>query len=189
MIYERYHTRAMADFSGLARIMPVWAFFMVFFTMSSVALPGLNGFVSEFLCLAGTFWSGQEIAGIAHPGPLGPWYAAVAGLGMILAAIYLLYLLGRIVWGPLHYPQEEHDHHPHGPRLPRDLTAREILVLTPIAIVCLALGVRPGLILDPIDQPIREVLANVHDSSTDRAWLAEAPAADSTPIVAEVSRD
>ena len=59
MIYERYHTRSMKELGGLGSRMPVWATFMVFFTMASVGLPGLNGFVSEFLCIFGTFQAGH----------------------------------------------------------------------------------------------------------------------------------
>src|SRR5690606_10576798 len=80
-MYERYHTRDMDAFGGLAARMPVWATFMVFFSMASVGLPGLNGFVSEFLCLIGTFQSSTDLATPANPGatfgPLGPWFAAV----------------------------------------------------------------------------------------------------------------
>ena len=69
MIYERYHTRSMKELGGLAAKMPVWATFMVFFTMASVGLPGLNGFVSEFLCLLGAFQAGT--ADKPSPGAFG----------------------------------------------------------------------------------------------------------------------
>ena len=67
MIYERYHTRDIDQLSGLARVMPIWAFFMILFTLSSIGLPGLNGFVSEFLTILGAFTSGH--LGIVE----GPW--------------------------------------------------------------------------------------------------------------------
>ena len=98
MIYERYHTRDMNRMSGLAKKMPIWAFFFVFFTLSSVGLPGLNGFVSELLCLVGAFVATPDNP--THPGVLGPWYALFAGTGMILAAMYLLIMLGKVVFGP-----------------------------------------------------------------------------------------
>ena len=79
--------------------MPVWASFMVLFTLASIGLPGLNGFVGEFLCLGGTFISEHD-GQSGYPGVLGPWYAVVAGLGLIFAAMYLLILLGKLVWGP-----------------------------------------------------------------------------------------
>ena len=146
MIYDRYHTRSMQQLSGLAREMPVWAFFMVFFTMASVGLPGLNGFVSEFMCLVGTFQSGS-VGAAGVPGTLGPWYAAVAGVGMIFAAIYLLYMVGKVVFGPLA------DLHRHPP-LPRDLTKREIAILTPIAVACLIIGLYPWPLLHSMEGPI-----------------------------------
>lgn len=93
MVYERYHTRDMAQLGGLAAKMPVWATFMVFFVMASVGLPGLNGFISEFMCLLvrsspSDGWAGGTwglVAAVADrmpvltPGLLGPWYAAIAG--------------------------------------------------------------------------------------------------------------
>jgi NADH-quinone oxidoreductase subunit M len=155
MIYERYHTRDMEQMSGLARKMPVWAFFMVFFIMSSVGLPGLNGFISEFLCLVAAFGATPE--SMPYPGMLGPWYAAIAGTGMILAAMYLLILAGKIVFGPFREPASGHDDHGEG--LPADLTAREICVLAPLAVLCLALGVYPKPLTDAMEKPIENTLA------------------------------
>jgi len=163
MIYERYHTRAMDDYSGMARRMPIWATFTIFFILASVGLPGLNGFIGEFLSLVGAFVSGQVVDGVMQPGSLGPWYAAFAGFGMILAAIYLLYLAGRVIWGPVKVPvyhgdESGGDSH-HGVKLPRDLSGREILVLAPIAVACVVLGVKPGVILAPLNEPIEQTVA------------------------------
>ena len=159
MIYERYHTRDMDEIGGLARVMPVWGFFMVFFTLASVGLPGLNGFVSEFLCLIGTFASTPDAAN-GYPGVLGPWYAAFAGVGMILAAMYLLIMLGKVVFGPVKEPKHDahsHDHDEH--HLPRDLNLREIGVLAPLAVLCLVLGFYPKPITDAIEGSIEHTLA------------------------------
>lgn len=151
MIYERFHTREMAAMSGLAKTMPVWAFFMVFFVMASVGLPGLNGFVGEFMTLMGTFTSTAV---------LGPWFAAVAGVGMIFAAIYLLYLTGRIVWGEPVTPHVDaawtrpDDHH----RV-RDLTGREVAVLTPLAVMCLVLGLFPQPLIRSLEGPVGTMVA------------------------------
>ncbi|MEM1424596.1 MAG: NADH-quinone oxidoreductase subunit M, partial [Planctomycetota bacterium] len=137
MMYERYHTRSLQEIGGLAAKMPVWAFFMVYFTMASVGLPGLNGFVSEFMCLMGAAQSGSDAIGFGGTrGNLGLWHAAIAGTGMIVAAIYLLAMVGKSCFGPLKEPTG-HEHH--GP-LPVDLSVREITVLTPLAIACLVLG-------------------------------------------------
>jgi NADH-quinone oxidoreductase subunit M len=175
MIYERFHTRDMKQLGGLAARMPVWATFMVFFAMASVGLPGLNGFVSEFLCLLGAFqasgawgsglWGtlGASVPG-ATGGSIGPWFAAIAGVGMIIAAMYLLYMVGKVVWGPLVLPagHESHGHghandHGHSPGhsvLPRDLGAREIGVLIPLAVLCIALGVYPKPVTRILEAPI-----------------------------------
>ncbi|MFM9997074.1 MAG: NuoM family protein [Phycisphaerales bacterium] len=169
MIYERYHTRSMKELGGLAAKMPVWATFMVFFTLASVGLPGLNGFVGEFLCLLGAFQAGGELWwGDAHvggtPGRLGPWYAAVAGTGMIVAAIYLLYMVGKVVFGPLVEPHAHHDEaHADGakPGLPADLNAREIGILAMLAVPCIVLGLYPAPALDAIHAPVMETVRTV----------------------------
>lgn len=160
MMYERYHTRSMDEIGGLARIMPVWATFMVFFTMASVGLPGLNGFVSEFFCLMGAYQSGASWGVGGSTGPLGPWYAAIAGVGMIIAAMYLLYMLGKVVFGPPKEPAGHghgHSHDAHG-ALPKDLTPREIGVLAPLAILCVALGVYPTPVLRALEVPVLQTI-------------------------------
>lgn len=154
-MYERYHTRSMDELGGLAKKMPIWGFFMGFFVMASVGLPGLNGFVSEFMCLLGTFQSGQINNGVGGSfGPLGFWFAAIAGTGMIVAAIYLLYMMGVVVFGPLKEPD---GHHHHGP-LPVDLGAREVLILTPLAVVCVVLGLYPAPVIKALEAPLQETI-------------------------------
>ena len=190
MIYERYHTRSMKELGGLAARMPVWSTFMVFFVMASVGLPGLNGFISEFLCLLGAFqasdawgsalWAttgglaGGEVPG-ATSGTLGPWYAAIAGTGMIVAAMYLLYMTGKIVWGPLKEPHahgHSHGHghghghadaHAHASVLPTDLNGREIGILIPLALLCLVLGVYPKPVMQLINAPIAETVRTIDE--------------------------
>ncbi len=171
MMYERYHTRDMEQIGGLAKKMPVWSTFMVFFVLASVGLPGLNGFVSEIMCLVGTFQSDDiaQRAGLgATPGRLGPWYAAIAGVGMIIAAMYLLIMLGKVVWGTLREPR---DHHPH-PVLPTDLNTREIAILSPLAILCVALGLFPTPILKAIEAPVRNTVEMVWTASGNADVLA-----------------
>lgn len=183
MIYERYHTRSMKELGGLAKRMPIWATFMVFFVMASVGLPGLNGFVSEFLCLLGAFqassawgsglWNSLGVQVGATPGDLGPWVAAVAGIGMIVAAMYLLYMVGKVVWGPLVEPKGHasqgdghgHDHaadshaEPAHGVLPTDLCTREIAILVPIAVLCLGLGLYPKPVLDALQGPVSRTVS------------------------------
>lgn len=171
-MYERYHTRSMRELGGLAAKMPVWATFMVFFTMASVGLPGLNGFVSEFLCMLGTFqadsgWGDAEgVMPGATWGVLGPWFAAFAATGVIVAAMYLLYMVGRMCFGPLVEPpaHDEHDEHHEG-ALPRDLTAREIGVLLPLAALCLYLGLQPSPLMRSIASPINSTVQLVRGAS------------------------
>jgi NADH-quinone oxidoreductase subunit M len=186
MIYERYHTKDMDQLGGLFKRMPVWSFFMVFFTLASLGLPGLNGFIGEFLCLMGAY-TAEPGAMTGYPGLLGPWWALVAGLGLVLAAMYLLIMLGKLVWGPLREPNAHghgnahghahghahahgHGHgdghgadHGHGAAhasdLPADLNAREIGILVPLAVLCLAIGFYPKPMLDAISPSVDKVLA------------------------------
>lgn len=181
MMYERYHTRSMDEVGGLARVMPVWATFTVFFTMASVGLPGLNGFISEFFCLLGAYQSGALWGVGGGAGPLGPWYAAIAGVGMIIAAMYLLYMLGKVVFGPLKEPPG-HGHHDHGQGgagdahhgLPKDLTAREIGVLAPLAALCILLGVFPTPALRALETPVKQAVAPAHAAFEARPATAPA---------------
>ena len=159
MVYERYHTREMSELNGLAKVMPIWATFMVFFAMASVGLPGLNGFVGEFLTLLGSFNSVL----------MGPAYAAVAGLGLIFGAIYILYMVGKVVWGPLKLPAEYADH-------VTDLNPREISILVILAVPCLYLGLYPAPMLKTLDAPamaiVQRVGANLPDDHAKPIYVA-----------------
>lgn len=161
MMYERYHTRDMNEVGGLASKMPVWSCFMVFFAMASVGLPGLNGFPSELLCLLGTFQSDPGLIAAGDPGAaggtLGIWYAVFAGSGMVIAAMYLLYMVGRICFGELREPKDHHDHEV----LPTDLNTREIGLLIPLAAGCLLFGLYPKILTDAIDAPVAQAVAQV----------------------------
>jgi NADH-quinone oxidoreductase subunit M len=149
-IYERYHTRDINAIGGLARRMPWMAFFLVFFTLSSIGLPGLNGFIGEFLVLLGTATSATD-SPIDGVGPLGYAYAIPAAIGIILGAVYMLWMCQRVLFGPLKEPA-------HTPDLSRglttDLTRREIAILAPIAIVCIWLGVYPKPMLNTLEPAI-----------------------------------
>lgn len=145
-IYERYHTREFDKLGGLATRMPVAAFFLIIFTLSSIGLPGLNGFVGEFLVLLGAATSNQMMDGLSA-GPLSFSYAAVAAVGIILGAVYMLYMCGRVLFGPLVEPAHTPDTS-HG--LGHDLTRREVGILAPIALACVLLGVYPKPMLSSI---------------------------------------
>jgi len=173
MIYERYHTRSMEELGGLAKRMPVWAFFMVFFTLASVGLPGLNGFVSEFMCLLGAFQSGAAGVGPGGTtGPLGPWFGGIAATGMIIAAIYLLYMVGVIVFGPLREPEAHGGHADDEHALPKDLTAREIGILAPLAALCLFLGVYPAPVLRSLEAPVAMTIAGLDEAARAQTAIA-----------------
>jgi NADH:ubiquinone oxidoreductase subunit 5 (subunit L)/multisubunit Na+/H+ antiporter MnhA subunit len=133
--------------------MPWMAFFLVFFTLSSIGLPGLNGFIGEILVLLGTAASQHETGG------LGLKYAVVAASGIVLGAIYMLYMAGRVLFGPLVEP-------PHTPDtaagLSPDLTFREIGILTPLALLCVWIGVYPSHLLSSIQPALQnQVIARV----------------------------
>lgn len=153
MIYERFHTREMRQYGGFAKVMPIWSFFMVFFCMASVGLPGLNGFVGEFLTLMGAFTSSDT---------LGPAFAVPAGVGMIIGAIYILYMVGKVIFGPVKIPSHGHGHgdaHGHDSHHVKDLSPREITTLVPLAVGCLVLGLFPNLILTTLDAPVTKIVA------------------------------
>lgn len=164
-MYERYHTRDMNTVGGLASKMPVWATFMVFFAMASVGLPGLNGFPSELLCLISAFQSDAAWSAAGEPGAwgssLGPWFAVFAGTGMVIAAMYLLIMVGKICFGPLREPA---DHHPHDV-LPTDLNLREIATLTPLAIGCVLFGLQPTILLDAVSEPVNNTVRLVENAN------------------------
>jgi NADH-quinone oxidoreductase subunit M len=183
MIYDRYHTRDINQLSGLARRMPIMAFFFVFFTLASIGLPGLNGFVSEFLTILGAFTSPY----------LGIGFGAFAALGIILGAVYMLHMVARVIFGPLKTPEV---HGEHGDsRLPTDIGRREIAILVPLALVVAYLGVYPSGVLrsmnDPFDrmrQPISTVESRLaHETPTltlplsTRGGEVEAPAVNGKP--------
>ena len=163
MIYDRYHTRDINELSGLARRMPILAFFFVFFVLASIGLPGLNGFWSEFLTILGAFTS-------VH---LGPWFGTFAALGIILGAIYMLHMTARVIWGPLKVPVVEgHGHGQPEPNVghsadaahPGDISLREISVLVPIAIAIVILGVKPGVVSDRMLGPVQQIRRPLTDA-------------------------
>lgn len=125
MIYDRRHSRQIEDFGGITTIMPVFAVMFMLATFASIGLPGLNGFVGEFLILMGAFTS-DSIGNI--------WFAIVATTGVILAAIYMLWMFRRVMFGPV--LKEEN-------KKLTDLNAREIGLLIPVMFFIIWIGIRP----------------------------------------------
>ena len=137
MIYERYHTREMSDLGGLAHALPRTAIAMVFISMASIGLPGLNGFVGEFLSLAGMFRAN-------------PLYSALGTTGVILGAWYLLNAVRLVFFGDLKVPKQ-HD----GDPPVRDMNGREFIALAPLAVLCLWIGLRPAPLVNLIEPDLK----------------------------------
>ncbi len=143
IIYERRHTRMIAEFGGLAHAMPCFAAVFLLVTLASIGLPGLCGFTGEFLILFGTFGSGL----LPHARLL----TALAATGVVLGAIYMLWMYQRVFLGKL------------GERnrgLP-DLSLREWAVLLPILVMIVALGVHPAPLLERLEPSLERILAPV----------------------------
>ena len=141
MLYERYHTRQIADYGGLAKRLPWMTFFMVLFTFSSIGLPGTNGFAGEFLILIGMFQRGW-----ANPSLLP--IAVLSVLGVVLGAWYMLSLVRRVFFGPLREPHN-HDKRIDGQAGPvSDLNVREIAALLPLVVFVFWIGLYPKFFLD-----------------------------------------
>jgi NADH-quinone oxidoreductase subunit M len=167
MLYERRHTRMIADFGGVARPMPVFAFFFGLVTMSSIGLPMLNGFVGEFLILIGAF--------LAHP-----WMAVAATSGVVLAAAYMLWMFRRVMFGPVE--NEEN-------RKLIDLDLREKLVLVAIVIPIVWIGIYPEPFLRRIEPSVIELIEHVERGSAEgSADLATRRLARSEPALGHGDR-
>jgi NADH-quinone oxidoreductase subunit M len=136
MIYERRHTRLISEFGGLSRVMPVFAIFFMIVTLSSIGLPGTNGFVGEFLILLGAFQ-----ANVA--------YGVLATTGVVLGAAYMLWMFQRVMFGKVTHPENE--------KL-KDLSPREITVLVPMVIMIFLMGIYPKLFFSKMDVTVEKFL-------------------------------
>jgi NADH-quinone oxidoreductase subunit M len=159
MIYERYHTRRIADLGGLSRRLPVLGFFMLVLTLSSIGLPGLNGFVGEFLLLLGMFQRGW-----AETAPFYAWqYRVIAVLavsGVVLGAWYMLWMVQRVFYGPLKEPKTN------GPReLVRDLCLREIFALSSLLIFIVWIGLQPRFFLDRMSPTLKNLTSGMIEAA------------------------
>lgn len=140
MMYERRHTRLMSDYGGIARSVPILTFFMVFSVLASAGLPGLNGFVGEFMILIGSFKSSVLDS---------PMLVVVATTGVILAAVYLLWMIYSTFWGTV--DNEENEAMP-------DLNAREIGLLVPLVALMIILGFAPNPFLKKSEPAVKSLL-------------------------------
>jgi len=150
MIYERRHTRLIAEFGGLANRMPVYAGVFLFVTLSSIGLPGLNGFVGEFLVLLGTF-------GVR------PGFATFAATGVILSAVYMLWMFQRVIWGEIANPHNE---------TLLDINGRERLTLVPLVILIVWMGMYSNHFLRPMDASIAKLMSRMDHANTETVRTA-----------------
>jgi NADH-quinone oxidoreductase subunit M len=139
VLYDRLHSREIATYGGVIKVMPVFAFFIVFFAMANAGLPGTSGFVGEFLVILGTF-------------SVNGWYAAVAALTLIVGAAYTLWMVKRVVFGPIQNPQVAEM---------EDLDRREFGMLLFVATGVLLIGVWPAPLLEIMAASVDQLLAHV----------------------------
>ncbi|MBT6348001.1 MAG: NADH-quinone oxidoreductase subunit M [Proteobacteria bacterium] len=139
VLYDRLHSREIATYGGVIKVMPVFAFFIVFFAMANAGLPGTSGFVGEFLVILGTF-------------SVNGWYAAVAALTLIVGAAYTLWMVKRVVFGPIQNPQVAEM---------EDLDRREFGMLLFVAAGVLLIGVWPAPLLEIMAASVDQLLAHV----------------------------
>ncbi len=158
MLYERRHTRMIADFGGISKVMPVLAACFMIVTLSSIGLPGTNGFVGEFLILLGAFQTNTV-------------YGVLAASGVILGAAYMLWMFQRVMFGRITHPENE--------KL-KDLHGREVITLLPMIALIFLMGIYPKLFFTKMDASVEKFL---NDVKTKIERKVEAPA---PKVVAEV---
>jgi NADH-quinone oxidoreductase subunit M len=151
VVYERRHTRLLADYGGLGKTMPVYTTFFIIAVLSSVGLPGLNGFVGEFLILAGTFQT--------HPTA-----AIIAATGVILAAIYLLWLVQKVFFGPI--TNDENRNVP-------DIAWNEIAAMIPLVVFMVWIGVHPTTFLKKMEPSVQHLMTQIGGESGNKMMVAE----------------
>jgi NADH-quinone oxidoreductase subunit M len=167
MMYERFHTREIRQLGGLSRRMPWLAFFMMLFTFSSIGLPGLNGFVGEFMILLAAFQRAWTEAPAGWESPLRV-AAVLAAVGVVLGAWYMLWLYQRVFFGTVREPRDASAH-----GRPHDLSWREILALAPLAVLVVWIGLQPKLFLDRMAPTLDRVASVVQQPLHARVVVAE----------------
>jgi NADH-quinone oxidoreductase subunit M len=151
MIYERRHTRMIADFGGLSTPMPIYAAIFMIVTLSSIGLPGLNGFVGEFLILLGAF-------------KVNKIYATIAATGVIFAACYMLWMFQRVMFGEVTNPKNKNL---------KDLSTREILIFAPLLLFIVWIGVYPSTFLNKIEATTTNFVAKMEQSKATKVTLSQ----------------
>jgi NADH-quinone oxidoreductase subunit M len=144
MLYDRRHTRMIADFGGLWHQLPVFSVLFLIVTFASIGLPGLNGFIGEFLILLGAF-------------SVKPGWTAAAAIGVILGAIYMLWMFRRVFFGPMTHPENQ--------KL-TDLNRRELLILAPVIALIIIMGIYPQPFLSRMKPSVDVTLQRIRGSQT-----------------------
>jgi NADH-quinone oxidoreductase subunit M len=165
LLYERRHTRLIAEYGGLAKQVPIIATAFVIVTLSSIGLPGTNGFVGEFLILSGTWLS--RLGSSAT-------YSTLAATGVILGAVYMLVLVEKVFFGPITKSENRHL---------RDLTVREGFVLAPMLALIVLMGLMPGPFLAPAKAPVDRLIARFQQAEV-RLGMKETSVGTATVAVA-----
>ncbi len=143
MIYERLHTRELNRAAGLGKYMPVFAMFLGVFALSSLAFPGTNSFIGEFLVLAGSFTFSK-------------WMIIAAVPGVVLAAAYMLRMLQRVAWGGTNNPDQS---------VLKDLNFREVLTLAPLLVFVLWIGLHPQPFIRVMHASVQQLVQQVSQSA------------------------
>ncbi|HAY22949.1 MAG TPA: NADH-quinone oxidoreductase subunit M [Desulfobacterales bacterium] len=151
MVYERRHTRMIADFGGLSKVMPVYATIFMVVTLSSIGLPGLNGFVGEYLILLGAFKTNKV-------------FAVFAASGVIFAAAYMLWMFQRVMFGTITNEKN---------RNLKDLSMREVIVLLPILVFIVWIGVYPNTFLDKTKASTANFVAMMEKAKATKVAVAD----------------
>jgi NADH-quinone oxidoreductase subunit M len=149
MVYEQTHTREIKVYGGLWKIMPIFGTIMLISALSSMGLPGLNGFVGEFTILLGAFGAGLHGGSYTPFG--GPWFAGISALGVIMAAVYILYMFQKMFLGPAGEITKEHEL--------KDLNWREILTVAPLLILMFWIGLYPAPFFNLIAPAVEKILS------------------------------
>jgi NADH-quinone oxidoreductase subunit M len=147
MLSDRRHTRLISEFGGLKAVMPRLAAVFMIITLASIGLPGLNGFIGEFLILLGAFrWN--------------PRFVVAAGLGVILSAVYMLWMFQRVYYGSVTHEENA--------TLP-DVQPREWAGMLPLCAMALVMGIFPTLFLRPMETSVTALVQRVQQYQTLRA--------------------
>ena len=179
VIYERRHTRLISQFGGIAKIMPVYAVFFMIATLSSIGLPGLNGFIGEFLILLGSFGSGilNQSAGLTNL-PAGITFSRIlvffAATGVILSAGYMLWMFQRVMFGPVTKKENTEL---------KDFNFRETMMLLPLIILMFVMGVFPGFFIKRMESSVNQLMDNFRTGYHKTAMMDDNHDADKNFIV------